>query len=438
MRTRQHVVVVGAGIVGAMTAVECLRQGMRVTVIEPGEVGGAQSATFGSGGWINPAGFLPMSVPGLWKKVPGYLADPMGPFTIRWRNFVALVPWLLRFLCAGSSFAKVEESARARYCLSADTVKEHKALAALAGVPELVREEGLLYLYTTDEEYTANAFEWRLRKEVGLPFETLDRRALQLLEPSLGDHYQRGVLVTGGGHLSDPGAYCRALVDYARQHGAELRVESVKDISLTDKQLRGLVTDSGHVSCDKVIICAGIGSKHLAARAGDRIPLESERGYHVEIDEPAVTVRHPAVLSDGKMVVTPTAHGLRVAGQVELASVHASPNWRRARILLDFLPRMLPAMGERSESARVTYWMGHRPSTPDSLPCLGFSSRSRDIIYGFGHGHSGLTMAPASARLLAALARGGPLPIDPQPYSPQRFRGFFARTSNDPFRWPRI
>jgi D-amino-acid dehydrogenase len=438
MRTRQHVVVVGAGVVGAVTAVECLRQGMRVTIIEPGEVGGEQSATFGSGGWINPAGFLPMSVPGLWKKVPGYLLDPMGPFTIRWRDLLALLPWLLRFLRAGSSLAKVEATARARYCLTADTVEEHKALAALAGSPELVREEGLLYLYTTDKEYAANAFEWRLRKEVGLPFETLDRRALQLLEPSLGDHYQRGVLVTGGAHLSDPGAYCQALVHYAKRHGAELRMENVEDISLTDKKLRGVVTGSGLVSCDKVIICAGIGSKLLAARAGDRIPLESERGYHVEIDEPAVTVRHPAVLSDGKMVVTPTAHGLRVAGQVELASVHASPNWSRAGILLDFLPRMLPAFGEHRASARGTYWMGHRPSTPDSLPCLGFSSRSRDIIYGFGHGHSGLTMAPASARLLAALASGGPLPIDPQPYSPQRFRGFFTLKRDALFRWPRI
>ena len=110
--TPRHVVVIGAGIVGAASAIELLRDGHRVTLVEPGEPGGEQAASYGNGACLSPSSVVPMSHPGIWKKVPGYILDPLGPLAIRWRYFPRVIPWLLRFIGAGSTEAKIYAAGR--------------------------------------------------------------------------------------------------------------------------------------------------------------------------------------------------------------------------------------------------------------------------------------------------------------------------------------
>ncbi len=136
-----HVVVIGAGIVGAATAVELLRDGHRVTIVEPGEPGGEQAASYGNGCWLSPSSVVPMSAPGLWKKVPGFLADPLGPLAIRWSYFPKALPWLLRFLQAGSSAGKLRRTAAALRPLVVDCPARHRQLAEEAGVGELIQQD---------------------------------------------------------------------------------------------------------------------------------------------------------------------------------------------------------------------------------------------------------------------------------------------------------
>jgi D-amino-acid dehydrogenase len=192
--------------------------------------------------------------------------------------------------------------------------------------------------------------------------------------------------------------------------------------TLDGPSLRAIRTDAGEIAADRAIICAGIHSKPLAAMAGDNIPLESERGYHAVISSPEAAPRIPVMPSDGKMGITMTAHGLRAAGQVEIAGLDAAPDWRRAEILRDHLLRIFPALPRDLPAERVQVWMGHRPSTPDGLPVLGASRLSPDILHGFGHGHVGLVAAPRSAILLLDLLAGRVPNLDSQPYSPARFR----------------
>ena len=142
---------------------------------------------------------------------------------------------------------------------------------------------------------------------------------------------------------------------------------------------------------DKAVIAAGAYSKQLAAAAGDRVPLETERGYHVVISDPGVAPRYPVMPSDGKMAFAMTSAGLRVGGQVELAGLEAAPNWQRADVLLAFVRKVYPGVPEDLPPERIKHWMGHRPSMPDGLPCLGLASGSADIVHAFGHGHVGLT-----------------------------------------------
>jgi D-amino-acid dehydrogenase len=180
-------------------------------------------------------------------------------------------------------------------------------------------------------------------------------------------------------------------------------------------------TGVGEIAADRAVIAAGAWSHVLAAAAGDRVPLETERGYHAIITDPGIAPRYPIMPSDGKMACVMTPQGLRLAGQVELAGLDAAPNWRRAEVLRDFARRVFPELPTDLPAERVKVWMGHRPSTPDGLPCIGPASGCPDIMHAFGHGHVGLTAGAATARLVADLISGRRPTIDVTPYAAQRF-----------------
>jgi D-amino-acid dehydrogenase len=416
-----HVVVIGAGVVGAATAIELQRDGHRVTILEPGEPGGEQAASYGNGTLLNPSSILPMSSPGIWRKVPGWLADPLGPLAIRWRYLPRLLPWLTRFLRAGATEARVAMTARALRPLLLNAPELHRRLAEEAGVGGLISRQGMLSVFPSRAEFAAEEMEWRLRRENGVRWLELSADELRQREPTLSRRYTFGVLVEENGQCRDPGAYVAALVRHALGQGAELRRARALGFRIEGARLLAVLTDAGEIAADRAVIAAGARSHVLAAAAGDRVPLETERGYHAVIADPGITPRYPVMPSDGKMACVMTPQGLRLAGQVELAGLDAAPNWRRAEVLRDFARRVFPDVPADLPASRVKVWMGHRPSTPDGLPCIGPASGCPDVVYAFGHGHVGLTAAAATGRLVADLISGRQPAIDIAPFSAQRF-----------------
>ena len=225
------------------------------------------------------------------------------------------------------------------------------------------------------------------------------------------------------GQCRDPGAYVAALVRHAVAQGAELRRGGSASASASRaRRLRAVRTQDGEIAADKAVIAAGARSKALAAAAGDRVPLETERGYHAVIADPGVAPRYPVMPSDGKMACVMTPQGLRLAGQVELAGLEAAPNWRRAAVLRDFARQVFPGLPADLPPEKVKVWMGHRPSTPDGLPCIGLASGCPDVVHAFGHGHVGLTAGAATARLVADLIAGTNSSVAAAPYSVRRFQ----------------
>ena len=415
------VAVIGAGVVGLCAALEIQARGHQVALIEPGEPGGRQAASYGNAGWINPAALFPISLPGLWRKAPGFLLDREGPFTIRLRDLPHVAGWLLRFIAAGRDWERVATCARHRHPLCRDTVEAHSAFARQAGVDHLVRREGLIYVYPDRAAYEAERRVWSLRRDFGVAFTEIEEPELRRSQPDLSSLYRFGARLDEAGQIVDPGAYCAALARLLEARGAERVAAQARGFEIVGGRLRAVATDAGLVPCERAVIAAGIGSGRLARAAGDRIPLISERGYHVVIPDPGLELGAGLMPSDGQMGVVSTPQGLRLSGQVELADPQAPPDWRRADILLGYARKMFPDLAPRFDAAPVDRWLGNRPSTPDGLPCIGAASGCADIVHAFGHAHTGLTQAPATGRLVAALVERAAPPFDPSPYSARRF-----------------
>ncbi|MFT3690363.1 NAD(P)/FAD-dependent oxidoreductase [Paenirhodobacter sp.] len=411
-----HVVVIGAGIVGCCTAAELLDRGYRVTLVDPADPGGPQAASYGNGAFLSPASVIPMSFPGMWRKVPGYLTDRDGPLTIRWAHLPRLLPWLARFVLSGATEARLRRTAGVLNGLLADAPARHAALAARAGLGGLIHRDGLLYAFADRRAAEAEWLSWQVRRDLGVALRDLSAAEIQALIPGLSPHYTYGILVTGGGHCSDPGGYVAGLAEWCRQRGAT--VVRARATGFDTGPGLAVRTDAGPLPCDAAVIAAGIRSKALARQAGDRVPLESERGYHVELPHPGTGPAIPVMPQDGKMANTMVRGGLRASGQVELASADAPPDWNRAEILFRHLLRSYPGL---SPAAERRHWQGNRPSTPDGLPVIGPARGIPGVFHAFGHGHVGLASGPKTAALVADLIGGSAPVLDPAPFTATRF-----------------
>jgi D-amino-acid dehydrogenase len=414
----KRVGVIGAGMVGVCAASWLQRDGHEVFLVEAGEPG--HGASFGNAGALNASSVTPVSMPGIVWKVPGWLFDPLAPLALRWSYLPMVAPWLWHFVRAGTT-EKVHAQARALRPLVGATLDALMPLVRDAGAEDLVHRRGHLYVYRSPDGPEKEGLAWKLRRENGVEIDEFDADELRQLEPALSRDYVRGILVRENGHTSNPLGLVQRLLDQVLRSGGRLERARALGFRLDGSRLAAIRTDVGDIAADAAIVCAGAWSKPLAASLGDKIPLETERGYHLMIRDPEVMPRIPTADADGKFVATPMDQGLRFAGTVELAGLKAPPDWRRARILLEQGRKMLPGLAAEHTEDRISVWMGHRPSLPDSLPVLGTSRATPDIIYAFGHGHVGMTAAPMTGRLVADLVTGRPPAIDITPFAPSRF-----------------
>ena len=422
MNPRLHVVIIGAGIVGAASAFNCLEAGHQVTLVEPGVPGDEQASSYGNAGWLSSHSVLPQAFPGVWRKVPGWLLDPLGPLSIRLHYFPKALPWLVRYLASAWTHVQVERTARALRTLLADAPALHQTMADAAGVGYLIERRGVLHAFLSRRHFEKDAWAWEIRRNEGIEWEELDATALQAQEPDLSPHYTFGIYAPEAGSCRNPGAYTAALIQYAQARGARLVRTTATGFRIDEGRLRAVLTTEGEIACDRAVIAAGARAKALALMAGDTVPLETERGYHAVVTSAAVGPHTPTMFADRKVVVTRMEQGLRIAGQVEITDADDTPNWKRTEILREHLLAMYPGLPANLPAEHIKIWMGCRPSTPDGLPCIGLASGTADIIHAYGHGHIGLVGSARTGRLVAQLASGATPEIPLKPFSPQRFR----------------
>ncbi len=412
--------VIGAGIVGVLTALRLQREGHTVWLLDPEPPGSQAAASFGNAGCFNPSSVVPMSMPGVVRKVPGWLADPLGPLALRWNYLPTIAPWLIRYIRAGR-IDRVEAQARALGGLLGPCLDILLPMVREADAADLVRREGILVAYRSEESRRGDDLSWELRRRNGIAFHDLNADELRQFDPALSRDFIRAVHVPDNGHTIDPGQLVARLADAFIREGGVIHRRRATGFELQDGRLRAVRTPEGELPANAAIIAAGAHSRQLAAAVGDRVPLETERGYHLMIRDAPAMPRVPTTDADGKFVATPMSGGLRFAGTVELAGLSAAPNWRRARMLLEQGRRMLPGLDGAITDDRISMWMGHRPSLPDSLPVIGRSTATPDVFHAFGHGHVGMTGAPGTSLVLADLIASRPPSIDIAPFRPDRF-----------------
>lgn len=418
LQSGKRVAVIGAGLVGVAAASYLQRDGHEVFIVE--RAGPGEGTSFGNAGCFNPSSVVPVGLPGTLRNVPSWLSDPLGPLSIRWSYLPVLLPWLARFVAAGR-IERVKAQASALRGLLETSLDLLRPLLHDAGAEDLVRQQGHLYVYRATDSFTKESLAWELRRCNGVEWEILDQRDLRQVDPNLSPEYVQGVLLRANGHTTDPHALVAQLATAFVRHGGVVHRTSVTGFAMDGSRLRALRTDEGELAAQVAVVAAGIWSKSLAAELGDRVPLETERGYHLMIRDPDVVPSVPTTDAEGKFVATPMDKGLRFAGTVEFAGLRAPPNWQRARVLLRHGRRMLPGLAERYPESRLSMWMGHRPSLPDSLPVIGRSRASPDVLYAFGHGHVGMTAAPATGKVIADLVAERQPSVNIEPFGVDRF-----------------
>lgn len=408
------IVVVGAGIVGVCCASYLQREGFAVTLVErdaPGE-----GTSKGNAGALSPGSCVPLAMPGIVRKVPGWLMDPEGPLSIRPAYLPKALPWLLRFMRSARR-ERVEEISDALRALHRHVFECYEPLVRDARCSDLIRRTGTLVVYRSEQAFTSSRGEWEMRRKRGAEVRELSAAELRDLEPMLAPEYAHGVLSPDHGYVANPHRLVTRLAEQFVADGGQLVRGNVRALRPVGDGTFTLQLENREISADKVVIATGAWSNALTSTIGVRLPLESQRGYHVTLTDPGFEPRIPVASSEGKFYATPMESGLRVAGTVEFAGLDAPPDYRRARRLLAQVKSLYPQV--RTEA--FTEWMGHRPCMPDSLPVIGPAPGHAGVFLAFGHGHNGMTSGPVTGRLIADFVTGrGPF-IDAAPFAAGRF-----------------
>lgn len=415
--SQPHATVIGAGIVGISSAAFLQRAGYRVTVIDrvpPGE-----GCSFGNAGGVAFAEVMPTIHPRILLKIPGWLMDPLGPLTIRWSYLPKALPW---FLAAGRnalpSRVKAITEARANLCLR--VIADFETLLKEAGTPDLLKYQDTLRLFDNERQYQAEESDRAVKKAYGYESKYLSGAECRDLEPAISPRIQCGVFHGGWYFIANPGRMVKSIAANIVRNGAEVIADDVMRIEREDRSAKFLTLKSGKtIKLDQLVICAGAYSHLLARQLGEKVLLEAERGYHMILPNPGITLSRSLTYARTPAAVTPMEMGLRLAGSDEFAGLDAEPNWARADALWKAFKILLPGLNE--PDAATTRWMGRRPGTADSLPVIGPSKTTSNVWYGFGHSHMGLTWGPSTGRLISELMTGTKSNIDLSPYRVARF-----------------
>ena len=408
------IIVIGAGIVGVSTAIWLQRSGFKVTIID--QKGPATGASHGNAGILAASSIIPVPNPSLIKKLPFYLLSKDSPVFFKMSYLPKMFPFLISYL-SKSNLREVNKYAERMTPLIFDTVCQHKSLAKGTGAEKFISYQDYCFGYETEENFLNDKKVWKLRQKHGLPFEVVNGNEFSNFDPFYKDLFDVIVKCKNHGKINDPGLYVKTLCDHFLSQGGELIISKVNDIS--SKNLNDVIVkiESDSLIANKIIVATGAWSKKILKKFKIKMPLESERGYHVEYVEPNFYPKVPMMLTSKKFVITPMDGRIRVAGLVEFAGLKTLKRKPPLNLLKNKIKDLFPNL----ECKEKIEWLGHRPALVDSLPMLGYLDKNKQILVAFGHQHLGLTAGAKTGRIVSDLIIGNDIKLEISDYRPNRF-----------------
>lgn len=413
----EAITIIGAGIVGMCTAVALQQRGLAVRVIDEREPGTGTS--FGNAGLVSVDSCVPISLPGMIKNVPKWLLDPESPLSVRPSYLPSAASWLTKWIKSGASENKAFKLGQALRELHKEAPQKYRELLGDAHFDEAIRITGQLYVWETAQKSATDLLAERIRTQNGVVARELRGAEIFDLAPDMDRSIQRAEFYEKNGHVANPYLLVQRLFTIFTDNGGQFLRQRVLGVSRqADGNNYRIITSASDIAVRRLVICSGAWSKKVLAGLGLSIPFDTERGYHVSFERSALDLKIPVLHKERAFGVTPMVDNIRVAGFVEIAGLDAAPTMQREEVLIGHAKRLFPKL---DVSLKKNFWLGFRPSTPDSLPILGRLDAMPNLYFGFGHGHTGITGAPKSAEILANMITGAPNTIDVKPYDIKRF-----------------
>ena len=407
------VTILGGGIIGICSTLSLQERGINVRLIDMNDPG--QTTSFGNAGVISPWSIIPHSTPGLWKNIPKLMFSGWRPLSVRTGIWPNMIPWGLKFLSKGTEdFTR--KTAEAMTLLCSPSIELYRKHLNNTGHESLVRDTAYLQLIRRVNEARIDDLGNQIRLEKGANIEIVKGKALRNLEPAISNEFEAGVVIYNTARTLSPGRLGEVLAKKAKAQGAEIIKDQIFKIEREDINWFLHGKDSKYES-KSIVIAAGAWSKELLSSIGVKVPLIAERGYHIHCEEPGIEVKNSVVYSEGGVIASSMEGGVRVAGQAEFGPIDAPPNTEREDILKGIAKKIFPDISV----SKSKFWMGRRPSFPDSIPVIGSVPKHPGLFVNFGHSHHGLMMAPKSGEVLANSLTNKPINEDITSISIKRF-----------------
>jgi D-hydroxyproline dehydrogenase len=412
MEMKLKIGIVGAGIQGISNALFLQKKGFDVKIFDRDEPG-SPAASYGNAGHFSPYASVPINRPDVLTDVPAMLLSSTGPLALKWNYVPKMIPWFLQFIrnCTSKRMMYTAKNMHQILDLALPAYDELFDEIELGG---LVEKKGILYIWN-DQSLKSRELEINVRNELGVDQQVVTPKEIHDLEPNIKPIYHGGVYYQHGRHARNPKKILLKLYDLFLKKGGNFLKMNVKDINFNeDKPV--IKTETKSFLFDKIVIACGSFSKKLTDNLNEKIPLDTERGYHIHFKDCDHLLSRPVIFQNRGFGITPMEQGLRVVGTVEFGGLDNPLSKSRIKNLINNAKYIMGDLPEHEDE-----WLGFRPTLPDYLPVIGPSKKHKNVFYCFGHHHLGWTLGPISGKIISGMIAEENTNLDLKPYSSLRF-----------------
>ena len=412
-KLRSSIGVIGAGIQGVCISLCLIKKGFEVTLIDR-EDPGKESASYGNAGHFSPYASVPINRPDILVDIPAMLLSSTGPLALKWNYIPKMIPWFLKFI-KNCSKKNMLHTTKYMHQILDLALPAYDELFEDINVSELVESKGIIYFWT-DKDLKSRELEINMRKELGVKQQLLTPHEIHDLEPHIKQIYHGGVLYPNARHTRNPKKVLLKLFDLFIKKGGHFEKQNVQSISFTTDNKPVIKTNLNFYNFDKAVIACGAFSKKITDQLGEKIPLDTERGYHVHFKGHDHLLTRPVIFLNRGFGITPMEQGLRVVGTIEFGGLDNPVSKKRILNLVNNAKYLFPELtGHHDE------WLGFRPTLPDFLPVMGPSKNYKNLFYSFGHHHLGWTLGAISGKIVSGMIAGEKTNLDLSAYNSLRF-----------------